>query len=392
VNKIFRGDWIECLQDVPSNSVQCCVTSPPYYGLRDYKVNGQLGLEKTPEEYVEKLATGLTEQVYRVLRHDGTLWLNLGDVSASAAAKWGGNPGGYPCKQDTNRGSKRRAKIDLPDHIGHKEILGIPWQVAFALQKRGWYLRTDIIWSKPNPMPESCVDRPTKSHEYIFLLTKGPHYFYDHVAIMEPCSGTANARGKGVNPKANGRNSGINPASSTWQTKQNASWSEACIGLVTTRNKRSVWTVPSFPYKGAHHATFPPDLIKPCILAGTSARGACASCGAPWKRVLEKAERVRMKNGYNSPKSMLMGNGTGENSMLRDGEVQQYKTLGWEKTCECDDISTVPCTVLDPFLGSGTTAFVCMELARDCIGIELNPEYHSLIQQRTNVTPGFCLA
>ena len=230
--KILEGNVLETLKDLPACSVQCVVTSPPYYGLRDYGVEGQIGLEATPELYVENLVAVFRE-VWRVLKDDGTLWLNLGD---SYNGNKNGNTNGTYANGVENK-SKVYAKSDtftkkLWSGAKTKDLLGIPWMVAFALRADGWYLRSDIIWAKPNPMPESVTDRPTKSHEYIFLLTKSARYFYDSAAIAEEAA-------------YDGRKG------------------------VRVRNKRDVWTVTTKPYKGAHFATFPPDLIDPCILAGS---------------------------------------------------------------------------------------------------------------------------
>jgi len=251
--------------------VQTVVTSPPYWGLRDYGVSGQIGLEPTPDEYVATMV-GVFREVRRVLRDDGTVWLNLGD-SYSHSGCGARDSERWP-KQSRN---DHQAAVHLKDNaMKPKDLLGIPWRVAFALQADGWYLRSDIVWAKPNPMPESATDRPTRSHEYIFLLTKRERYFYDADAIREPVSGTANGRGAGVNPKAFGANSRVmqdrdpNPSSAR-KIKQNASFSAACRGLVDERNKRSVWIVGAEPTPEAHFATFPQKLIEPCILAGARA-------------------------------------------------------------------------------------------------------------------------
>ena len=315
---ILCGDVIDKLRELPDESVHCCVTSPPYWGLRDYATEGQLGLEKTPEEYVAKMVEVFRE-VRRVLRKDGTLWLNLGDSYAGGGNNRGNNSPLFD-KQASNFGATGQVGIrDVPDGLKPKDLVGIPWRVAFALQADGWWLRSDIIWAKPNPMPESVTDRPTKSHEYLFLLTKSANYFYDAEAIKE--------------------------------------------GAEQSRNKRSVWTVATAPYPEAHFATYPPDLVKPCILAGTSAKGCCAKCGS-----------------YRN----------------------ETKTIGWQPTCECwllnilpspnSDPVITPCTVLDPFAGSGTTGAVALELGRSAILIELNPKYVELIRRRCNVTPGLALA
>jgi DNA modification methylase len=236
------------------NSVQCCVTSPPYWGLRDYGVNGQLGLESTLEEYVANMVAVFRE-VRRVLRDDGTLWLNLGDSYASDTK----GSGGTTPKQQTNHGSFYEPR--RMDHgLKSKDLVGIPWSLAFALQADGWYLRSDIIWAKPNPMPESVTDRPTKSHEYIFLLTKSARYFFDQEAVREVGSGL---------------NGGVFS-----RAYAEAQPSHGAMRLdrphVNGRNLRSVWTIPTQPYPEVHFATFPEELAKRCILAGTSAWGACS--------------------------------------------------------------------------------------------------------------------
>lgn len=249
---ILTGDCRSELQKIPDQSVQTCVTSPPYWGLRDYGHSEQIGQEKTPQDFVDTMRHVFAE-VRRSLRDDGTLWLNLGDTYAA-----GGLGGGSPnCKQRTNYGSCNGVHIEkprkAPGGLKPKDLVGIPWRVALALQSDGWYLRSDIIWAKTNCMPESVSDRPTKSHEYIFLLTKSEHYHYDAEAIAEPtvCDRMRGPALHGDLISTNG-NSGL-----------------ARRPLAETRNKRSVWTVATTAYREAHFATFPPDLIRPCILAGT---------------------------------------------------------------------------------------------------------------------------
>jgi len=264
--EINTGDCLTVLKLYPDKWVNCCVTSPPYWGLRDYGVEGQIGLEPTPEEYVEKLVRVFRE-VRRVLRDDGTLWLNLGDsYSAHPGQRKGTDKAGS--KQQSKRGS-----TGSPSHsvggLKPKDLIGIPWRVAFALQEDGWYLRQDIIWHKPNPMPESVTDRCTKSHEYIFLLSKSGRYFYDADAIREPHKAESITRAK--------RNSHPNELRAIAFPGGNPSVRDRGEGTIQLaangRNKRSVWTVPTKPYKGAHFATFPPALIEPCILAGCPVGG-----------------------------------------------------------------------------------------------------------------------
>lgn len=388
--QILQGDCRETLKTLPDNSVHCCVTSPPYFGLRDYGCDGQIGLEASPREFIDQMVTVFRE-VRRVLRDDGTLWLNLGD---SYAGSWGaqGRPQGDGDMNGRSVASARQigAHPRFKDITGTrgkemglkpKDLMGIPWRVAFALQEDGWWLRSEIIWHKPNPMPESVTDRPTKSHEQIFLLTKSPDYFYDYVAIQEPVSGTAHSRGNGINPKAT-----VNG----YKTKQNESFSGAINGMVSERNKRTVWTVSTKPYKGAHFATFPPDLIEPCILAGTSEHGACAECGAPWERVIEKDRKPtrpgndtkvgRVSDDPGSPYEHHSGMIVGNRDPQRHCTIT--KTTGWQRTCQCETEQVVPCVVLDPFGGSGTTGQVARDAGCHAILCELNPEYIELIKAR----------
>jgi len=269
--ELLQGDCRQVLATLPAGSVQCCITSPPYWGLRDYGTAGQLGLEPTPEQYVASMVSVFRE-VWRVLRDDGTLWVNLGDSYSST--------GGSNAKQFdiiTTGHKKLRDNGAVPDYtrkvvlgLKPKDLVGIPWRVAFALQADGWYLRQDIIWHKPNPMPEGVTDRCTKAHEYIFLLTKSAKYFYDSEAVKERGvmvagdSAGSSQRDTQETHGLGGGNSGINLA------KQKLA-AELLKNGYSMRNKRSVWTVTIKPFKGAHFATFPPDLIEPCILAGSAA-------------------------------------------------------------------------------------------------------------------------
>lgn len=257
------GDCLDVLGELGEKSVNCCVTSPPYFGLRDYGHGAQIGLEQTPEDYVAKMVE-VFRCVRRVLRDDGTVWLNLGD-------SYGGAKGdSHGCKRTA--GMEFGGASDLWKNSGTrpKDLIGIPWRVAFALQADGWYLRQDIIWSKPNPMPESVTDRCTKAHEYIFLLSKSRKYFYDADAIAEPSISGCDLgllRGKSF---ADGKHVSAHAPSIEKRQGEGVDSRTAGNG---TRNRRSVWTVTTKPYKGAHFATFPPDLIEPCILAGCPKNG-----------------------------------------------------------------------------------------------------------------------
>jgi len=260
---IIIGDAKTELKGLEEKSVNCCVTSPPYFGLRDYGVDGQSGLESTPDEYVKNLVEVFRE-VSRVLKDDGTLWLNLGDSYA-------GNHGHKESsseKQKSNKGSIKNDVRNPGPGLKQKDLIGIPWRVAFGLQADGWYLRNDIIWNKPNTMTESVKDRCTMSHEYFFLLSKSRMYYYDNEAIKEPCV-TDPKEKYFERAKITGR--GKQSASNARGKDRDKSGGFPIDG--TKRNKRSVWTVPTKSYKGAHFATFPPDLIEPCILAGCPPEG-----------------------------------------------------------------------------------------------------------------------
>ena len=300
MNKVFFGDCRDTMRDLIAQGVkvQMCVTSPPYFGLRDYGHPGQLGLEATPAEFVRAMVE-VFALVRELLADDGVLWLNLGDSYNAAGRTGHGTRQGF--KQGTNRASAEKADNCRPsvENLKPKDLIGIPWRVAFALQAAGWYLRQDIIWHKPNPMPESVTDRCTKAHEYLFLLTKSERYYWDSEAMKERavCDTWPNVGRSQEAARA------VISGGPTQGARENAE----------TRNRRSVWTVATQPYNGAHFAVFPAALIEPCILAGS-----------------------------------------------RPGDL-----------------------VLDPFMGSGTTAQVAQALGRQWIGCELNPEYAPLQQART---------
>lgn len=262
---VIVGDCVAGMKTLDDQSVHTCVTSPPYFGLRDYGHEGQVGLEDTPESYVARLVEVFRE-VRRVLRDDGTLWLNLGDSYAQQGGR--GEQGSTSARKGrSNVGAQeRRASTRAPDGLKPKDLIGIPWRVAFALQADGWYLRQDIIWHKPNPMPESVRDRCTKAHEYVFLLSKGPRYYFDADAIKEPATNAGKRVTLGAKSFAKGQAAGAGVAPSGNGLAEH-------YDVPAMRNRRSVWTVTTKPYEGAHFATFPPDLIEPCILAGAPPNG-----------------------------------------------------------------------------------------------------------------------
>jgi DNA modification methylase len=360
---ILIGDVRKTLATLPAESVQCIVTSPPYYGLRDYGVDGQIGLEPTPEEYVAELVAVFRE-ARRVLRADGVLWLNLGDSYAA-----GGNGGGN--KNDTNVGSLSAPPKKAPLGYKQKDLLGIPWRVAFALQADGWWLRSECIWAKPNPMPESVTDRPTKAHEQVFMLTKSARYFYDAAAVAEAASENK--------PFASSSNGG-EKAAALGQRGGNLG-----VPAHETRNRRTVWTIASQPFSGAHFATMPPDLAEICIKAGTSERGQCPHCGAPWVRVEKKTPMVLARSERTHEKGRTRSSGT----MV---EPPRSETVGWKQSCACPAHDPIPQTVLDPFGGAGTTGLVADRLQRNAILCELNPAYAEIARERINGEGGLFAA
>lgn len=304
-DRILCGDALEMLRTLPDNSVHCCVTSPPCYALRDYGVDGQIGREDTPAQYVARL-TDVFSEVRRVLRPSGTLWLNIADTYAGK-----GNQGdSVDPKYPNGRTGQTVAINRRVEGCKAKDMIGIPWMLAFALRDSGWYLRSDIIWMKANPMPESCKDRPSRCYEHVFLLTKSRSYYYDAAAIAEPVAESTPMRMRRKFGK-NKYSAGIpGQAHQHLNDYRPNGYAEEDIPLL--RNKRDVWQINSVPYKGAHFAAYPPKLVETCLLAG----------------------------------------------------------------CPQDGI------VLDPFLGSGTTAAVAKQMGRHYIGIELNPDYCELAKQR----------
>lgn len=260
---VHLGDCVESMRNMPDQSVHTCVTSPPYFGLRDYGMPGQIGLEPTPAEFVAAMVEVFRE-VKRVLRDDGTLWLNLGDSYAGGGGHSPNAPSSAHSKSGKYGTALKEGGIKPQGAIKAKDLIGIPWRVAFALQDDGWYLRQDIIWAKPNPMPESVTDRCTKSHEYLFLLSKSPRYYFDSDAVKEAVTASSAAR-LSQPTLADQVGSARVPGKTNGNMK--------AVGNGETRNRRSVWTVTTKPFKGAHFATFPPDLIEPCVLAGSPVGG-----------------------------------------------------------------------------------------------------------------------
>ncbi|KKN77599.1 hypothetical protein LCGC14_0358740 [marine sediment metagenome] len=392
---------------LPDKSVQCVVTSPPYWGLRDYGVAGQLGLEKTPEEYIERMV-GVFRHVWRVLRDDGTCWVNMGDTYAMSSMHGKGDITNFTREDSTAKegvkawegGISRKFNSAKASGLKPKDLCMMPARLAIALQADGWYLRSDIIWAKPNPMPESVTDRPTKSHEHLFLLTKKPKYFYDADAVREESEGVWNS-------------------SKDWAARADMTAPEIEKGVDldkqrtrgfgthhpdidrSGRNKRDVWTIPTQSFPEAHFATFPEKLVEPCIKAGTSEKGCCPECGSPWVRVVEKKPATMNIRIRDSKKDTLKDkSGLGENQATQS-EIDNYgpeqmgqsTTIGWKPTCKClDDCpfspskgehrGPIPCTVYDPFGGAMTTCLVAYKLNRHYVATELSAEYIEMGRKR----------
>lgn len=430
---IHVGDCLDVLRTLPAESVDCCVTSPPYWGLRDYgtatweggdpecdhveiaagrgerntlgpnghlpltnsafvgrirqyavtcgkcgarRIDAQIGLEPTPDAWCARLVEVFRE-VRRVLKDSGTLWLNVGDSWASGKGTCY-NPGGGA----RSLGQERKAAGVHPLDRGNKstlaasglkpkDLIGLPWLLAFALRADGWWLRSDIIWVKNSCMPESVRDRPTSSHEHVFLLTKQARYFYDAEAVREPHK----LDGRRQTTVSVGENSHKNYAGSNGHER----WPNG------GRNLRNVWTINSQPLREAHFAAYPEALVRRCILAGTSAKGVCQDCGKPWERVVERGFTAHdgdtesaYPTGTTANRLATLRQAARENG----GEyVNNTRTLGWRPTCACG-ADVEPATVLDPFTGSGTTGLVAVKLGRRFVGIDLNPAYVAMAERR----------
>lgn len=417
--RLLTGDAIEQLRKLPDQSVHCVVTSPPYWGLRDYGVDGQIGLEQHPDAWVDRLVDVFRE-VRRVLRPDGTCWVNLGDSYAQGGRGDQGKHVGLDGNRH-NQNQSREAQLAMgnprrpPTGLKPKDLIGQPWAFAFAARDDGWFLRADVIWSKPNPMPESITDRPTKSHEYVFLLAKSERYFYDNDAVREPYKPASVARRQYADTNVGDRRSSHQPDSHQGRSnlKQPGNSHTYFEANPAGRNRRSVWTITTARFDEAHFATFPEELVEPCILAGTSEGGCCAKCGAPRCRVVELGEHDRdhqaacgadASGGYNGvsakhgetaedydrlkrrqTRERKKATGAGQNPSDVKARIlagmREKKTVGWDWTCHCETVpgAIVPCTVLDPFSGSGTTGAVALRLGRSYIGIEINPKYQEEI-------------
>jgi DNA modification methylase len=308
----------------------------------------------------------------RVLRSDGTLWLNYGDSYATAI-------NGRSAADTKAAGNDDRTFRDKPfstvtDGLKPKDLCGVPWRVAFALQADGWWLRSDIIWSKPNPMPESITDRPAKAHEYVFLFTKSARYFYDAEAVKESGKDWSHS-GPGIGIKNTAERYGANNGGNDGLAKLAGRYKSGEQSV--NRNRRSVWEIPTAPFPGAHFATFPPKLVAICLQAGTSERGCCAKCGAPWKRHTETDYKHHEK-WFGDKQDARHSRGTAGQSY---DEPIGTRTIGWSPSCSCN-ADVVPCTVLDPFGGSGTVGAIAKMFGRQAVLIELNAKYRPMIKRR----------
>ena len=505
---LYGGDCLDVMREMPAESVDCVVTSPPYWGLRDYGAEGQLGLERTPEEYVANMVAVFRE-VRRVLKPSGTCWLNLGSSYSAAAGASGRSQSRRPerapaydtdgtalagsmlpgfaysdlcdgCRGDspsrragsadtpsqpsvasspyaTGRGSEPRdseqaspdasplgvrestssqSSPPLPGSCSHcdrcgaclsvlrsswpdaracarkswlnyttfkpKDLVPIPWLVALALQADGWYLRRDVIWAKSNPMPESVTDRPTSSHEYVFLLTKSPRYYFDADAVREPHETTVHRKTAPTTEHGGGIDyrdlAGGKPRNRSGKALAYA-YTDGVQGNPAGRNIRSVWSIATRPYPGAHFAVFPPELPERCIKAGSSEKGVCPECGAPWERVVERESVPPSYRPTNKPETNHAVHGESTRTLA---QVPVVRTTGWSPTCIClVDVPSrevgveweleapvpVPAVILDPFGGSGTVGMVANRLSRRAILIDLNPEYLKQQMKRNAQTP-----
>lgn len=372
LNTIHCGDAVEYLKSLPDGSVNCVVTSPPYYQLRDYGVDGQIGLEGSLSEYLAKLRP-VFQEVRRVLRDDGVMWLNMGDSYNGYKANTGdsaftGVRGNY--NPESGHGLQDKA---LPA----KNLLGVPWRLAFMLQDDGWILRSDCIWHKPSVMPESVTDRPSKSHEYVFLLSKSARYWYDADAVRESSDygGKVVRLGEKSFGKRQAAGMGVEPHGSS---------AHDTYTVPLSRNLRTVWTLSAEPNAFAHFAAFPQKLVRRCILAGCP-REVCAECGAPYVREVEKTGGTIGKSWHDHSddmgKGMMQVGGSLGEVGKKNGNGYQRIDRGFSPTCTCN-ASTRPGVVLDPFMGSGTTALVARAEGRDFLGCDLNPEYVAICEKR----------
>lgn len=412
-HRFIVGHVLDALRALSDESVHCVVTSPPYFGLRDYGIppvawpeveyspmpglpplkvpawEGQLGLEPTPEMYVAHLVLVFRE-IKRVLQDDGTCWVVIGDTYAGSWGNYGAREGKQrsriakrwhrPAYEDPRCGWNGLPPTAKPTGgLKEKDLIGIPWRLAFALQADGWYLRSDVVWSKGNPLPESVRDRFTKSHEYIFLFTKSKRYYFDAVTVDEPVVSNHSSGNGFIRPE---RLSFKNPdGSACGNDKQ---WV-----LQPTRNRRTVWEINTEPFPGAHFAVFPRKLAEICILAGTSEKGCCPVCGAPWRRIVERVRTLDGEPVGPGRWPVEGGRRLGPQGVGHWRFATVAETVGWRPTCSCSgNDGSGRCIVLDPFGGAGTTTLVAAALGRDSIYIDLKKEYAEMALERCGFKEG----
>lgn len=426
-NVIVASDCLAYVRSLPDASVNCVITSPPYWMQREYGVEGEWGSEPSIEEYIANLVE-LFREIRRALRDDGTVWLNLGDKYANDT-KWGGRTSGKHVEALHGNGAGRdKLQTGFPP----KSLLLLPHRVAIALEDDGWIVRMDVVWEKPNPLPESVKDRPTRAHEYVFMITKSPHYWYDAEPLKTPIKPTSiKRRGRAVS--ADHKNSDGAPGQSPhsmfaprpnknaqrnhgagvpllgretfnerWAQKPNphrndgggtearAAFNESYEDPrhAAGANARSVWSISPEGFKGAHYATYPRELVKRCLLAGCPQK-CCATCGAPYIRITEREfvpqGDVSAEKGVKGAGEQKVGQRQGEALFGWSGTPRgttATSRLGWRPTCSCDTTETTPGVVLDPFMGSGTTALVARMAGRDYAGCDLDPRNIELAAKR----------
>jgi DNA modification methylase len=394
--RILHGDVIERLRGLPDSSVHCVVTSPPYWGLRSYlpdthaEKSKEIGCEPTLAAHLDVMVNEVFAEVRRVLRPDGTCWVNYGDCYATS-------PNGRRADEVKRLGTDDRTFRDKPFStiqgvMKPKDLCMVPNRFAIAMQDAGWWVRSEIIWHKPNPMPESITDRPATAHEKVFLFSKSERYFYDAVAVRTDAAPTSKARwqqdidNQVGSQRANGGDRADRPMKAvrglTPRHEGHINHTRLDATDRGSANLKNVWSIATKPFKEAHFATFPPDLARPCILAGTSEKGCCPNCGAQWRRITEKSFHPHADVSADAAlrtKEQLDESSRWSGSQR--GSVS-HATVGWEPSCPCPRQSPVPAIILDPFGGAGTTGLVCAELQRDAVLIELNEQSIAIARRR----------